>query len=211
MRSTGTLFLLAAALAANTAIANAGVTARIGGSIGGAVSATAGMPGASLSIAAPATIGLGANALDSTQNAGGSARAGFGVSPNVAMQTATVRTLGSGTVTFMTQSGAVMTVPMSDAQVRMLGLRSGTNLALTRTARGIVVTNLDYVHALTGRGIVRRIASNAVTFTNRTGTHTIGLAHYAISRLRLHRGSQIMVSTRNVTEVAVSLVAQPGR
>jgi hypothetical protein len=214
MRTNRIAAMLTLGFAASAASAAAGVTAHIGGAIG--AGASVGAPGASLSISAPATIGAGANGLGSS--ASGNAQGAFGanaaanrgslsavIGANASgVQTATVSTIANGMVTLTAQNGAVVSVPMTQAQMQSLNLRNGTHLALTRMPHGIVLTNLDTLHSLTGRGVVRSVRSNAVTFVNRTGTHTISLAHDAIARLGLHRGSTIMVSATNVTQLAVA-------
>lgn len=201
----------AAALAATLTVASAAVKIHAGAALGASVGAT----GASLSIAAPTTIdaGLGSTSASGALNPNANADTNVSSGPRLAANasgdsTATVRTIGNGTITLTTQGGSVITIAMTPVQVRQLGLHPGSAIALTRTTRGVILTNLDYVRSLSGRGVVRRVADNAITYVNGTGTHTVAFAQGVVRRLHLHRGSAILVSAIDALHVQVSAIAQ---
>lgn len=189
-----------------------------GGSIGATGSIAGSVSGTSLNVGAPMSIGnngatlSGAATTGSNGQASGDAtldRSGrLNALSNAAMMngsaTATVRSIGAGKVTMATANGDVVTFNITAAQARAFGLRRGSAVALTRTSRGLVLTNLTYLHSLTGRATVRRVSDDTITYVNQTGTHTISFGRGVLSRLHVRPGSRIMVLTNSQNSLQVS-------
>ncbi|HEY9086286.1 MAG TPA: hypothetical protein VIN40_10200 [Candidatus Tyrphobacter sp.] len=212
--------LCAIAFAAVATQATAAVGVHAGANAGIGASALIGAQGASISASAPGSIGVSGSGPMGAASAGGNdsfganasaSRSGAAASAAFAAAlggSSTVRNIGSGTLTLVTSSGQSLTLTAPSRQVQALGLHVGSNVALTQTSAGVRITNLDYLRSLTGRGTVRRVAANSITFANRTGMHTIALARGAASRLRLRPGSSIVVSAVGATQLQLMTVAQ---
>lgn len=208
----------AAMLAATTVQVCAAVTTRATGSVIGTIVGGVGVAGASASISAPMTYGAGIGAGPVSANANGSMAPGLGASASrsgAAMNamlgsgmtgSATVRDVGSGSLTLTNAAGLTMTLDVPQNVVSQLGIRRGSVVALTRTARGILLTNVSYLRSLAGRGRVRSVSARGVTFVNSTGTHTLALARTVSSRLGLQAGSTILVQLLGMTQVRVTAV-----
>ena len=207
-------------MALGATLAPALAASRGGGSlqVGGALSAGLGATGASLTLGAPANLNGGASALPGNANAGAGSDtslnasadrnglSGSATSSANASVTGTVRKVASGAVTLTTATGDTITLNLTPPQIRALGLHPGTAIALARTANGVVLTNLDYLRSLMGRGTVRRVTASTITYVNGTGTHTIAFAHSVLNKLKLHAGSAISVRASGTTQVQVTKI-----
>ena len=194
------------------------ISAHGSASIGvGGIGASASIgPGISGALSAPASLGLSGNTPAGSGNVTGSGDFGTNASLNrggatsssamtAALQgTSTVTGIGSGTITLATSSGRALTLNMSPSEIRTLGLRVGSKIAMTRKAGQVFVTNLDTMISMTGRAVVKRVVGDAVMFTNKTGTHTVSLAKGAVQRMHLHPGSVVMVSMTQSDQLEVT-------
>ncbi len=227
MNTTRISTLLCAALFAGaTALAGAQIAVHAGGGIGSGTSASIGMPGASISTNGSMGIGAGINGplgnanVNANQDFGANAslnrnNAAANAALNAAIRDgATVQAIGNGTLTLNVagQNGRTLTLNVPASVVASLGLQVGTQVAVSRSSAGIVLTNMTFVRSILGRAVVRSVnlAKNTISFTNRTGKHTLALARAVISRLRLHAGSQIMIALQSSNQLQVTTLAQSG-
>lgn len=209
-----TAAFLAAMLGASVASASAAVTApqgRVTSSVMGGV----GVNAASASISTPQRFSAGAGGGPANANVSGTSATTLGAfmsrsrltmtgtSRGTMAASATVRNVGAGTLTLSNGSGATMTLNVPQSVLSRLGLQRGNVVAMTRTAHGIMMTNVSYLRRLTGRGTVRNVSARAITFTNATGTHTLAFTRQLASRLHLTAGSQIVVQALGLTRVRI--------
>ncbi len=183
----------------------------------GAIGASAGIgPSISTSLSAPASLGMsggmpsGSGTLNGNSNlSSGASLNRNGVSTNAAFTaalqgTSTIRSIGAGTLTLMTSSGQALTLNLPSSVVRSLGLRVGSTVAMTRRDGQVLLTNVDTLRSMVGRAVVNRVVGGTLTFTNRTGRHTLAFAKGALQRLRLHPGSLVMVSMIGTSQVQLT-------
>jgi hypothetical protein len=230
MKGLGTVGFCATAFVLGTAMAGAQVV-HAGGGIGGVVggSASIGMPGASISTGASTGINTNVLGPGTSTNANANSNLGANAALNQNNPSATaalnaalagsatvVQSMGSGTVTLLVSAPSgkqSVTIAVPRQVESSLGLRTGTNVALTRTSSGIEIVNLDYVRGLLGQAQVRAVdaAGGTITIANRTGTHTIAVAKSVIRHLHLHRGMQVLVSQQGSAQLQISALAQTSR
>lgn len=211
---SATITFLAILLGATAANASATVTSKIAGGVGAAVTGAIGVNAASISAPTTLNAGIGGGPLNGNVNGSSATMFGASASSNRAMlngtsngtltTTATVRRVGSGTLTLSNAAGATMTLNLPQSVLSRLSLAPGNTVAMTRTARGTLLTNVTYLRSLTGRGTIRSVGTRSITYANDTGTHTLAFARSVASQLRLRTGSRIVVRALGMTRVQVT-------